>query len=807
MNNSSTPGTIEYMRSKIKHVVYYMLENRSFDHVCGWLYENDQPAQFIGSQKPFDGANLSDYNPSNPNIELSNGNWKNYYDTAVTFQSDGKNYLFAQTEDKKRWFISEITTEGVGNELASNTWKNYYGTAVVFVSGGKNYLFAQTEGNKRYFIAEITPNGVGKELANDTWKNYYGTALTFSSEGKNYLFAQTEGNKRYFIAEITPNGVEKELVNDTWKNYYGTAAAFISQGKNYVFAQTEGNKRYFTAEITPDGVGKELANDSWKNYYGVAVISAFESKNYLFAQTKGNKRWFVSEVTPDGVEKELSNGTWNNYYGTAAGFTISDIPYVFMQTDTSNDRWFIAPATPGVPIHLSKYKDGENTDNLTCPTKGAKHGHTDVMNQLFGQSGASYEEKETPPMMGFVIDNETKQAIETYTPNQLTILNGLAKNYAVSDAWFSSIPGPTDVNRAFSLTGSSFGRTTNFETRGSSTYDNWPKNPHPASIWKVLWDNLSEEEQKDWKIYYQDYWGDFCYTYHLFVDGQVSNEVDNHKEDFIEFSPMTGENSTSGFLADIKNGTLPKFSYIEPAWVGGDNVPGESEKVLPNSYHPSKDVSPGEDVLNRVYNAIQNSETYRDNTLLIVTFDEHGGQYDHVSPPYGTRPFTETHPDSVNDPTVTSDGFEFDLFGVRVPTILISPLIEEKTVFRSTTNIPYDSTSFLSTLLRWYGIPKENWGLGARVANAPTFEGVLNRTSPREVSPKFTPSVDPKSLKAEDISVNGLHREFVPRILSHLAKGKLKGDSLEKVSNQILNKAKNIAELHGLLKGFQKNMF
>ena len=803
MNKSATPGSIEYMRSKIKHVVYYMLENRSFDHVCGWLYENDQPAQLLGSQKLFDGASLNDYNHGDPNEELSNGKWNNYYDTAVTFHSDGKNYLFAQTSGKKRWFISEITPEGVGNELANDTWNNYYGTVVVFTSGGKNYLFAQTEGNKRWFISEITPEGVGHELANDTWNNYYGTAVVFVSNGKNYLLAQTQGNKRWFIAEITPNGVGNELANGTWNNYYGTANTFVSNGKNYLFAQTEGNKQLFIAEVTPNRV-EELTNDTWNNYYGATVISAFEGKNYLFAQTQGKKRWFVSEITPNGVKKELANGTWNNYYGTAIGFTTSNTPYIFMQTSTSNDRWFIAPATPGIPIHLSKYKDGEDTDKLTCPTKGAKHGHGDVMNQLFGDSTATYEAKNIPPMAGFVLDNQTKQTMETYTPNQLPILNGLAKNFAVSDAWFSSIPGPTDVNRAFSLTGSSFGRTTNFETKGSSTYQNWPKNPHPASIWKVLWDNLSEKEQKDWKIYYQDYWGDFCYTYHLFVDRQVSSEVDNHREQFIEFSPMTGENPTSGFLADIENGTLPKFSYIEPAWVGGDNAPGDDSKILPNSYHPSDDVGPGEDVLNRVYNAIQNSETYRDNTLLIVTFDEHGGQYDHVSPPYGTRPFTEEHPDSVNDPTVTSDGFAFDLFGVRVPTILISPLIEEKTVFRSTTDVPYDATSFLSTLLSWYDIPKENWGLGARVANAPTFEGVLNRTSARTASPQFTSPVDMKSITAKDIAVNGLHREFVPRILTHLAKGKLTSDQLENESDKILKEAKNISELHHSLKIFKR---
>lgn len=57
------PGTIEYMQSKIKHVVYYMLESRSFDNVCGWLYEKDQSQiNFIGSDAPFNGASTSNFN-------------------------------------------------------------------------------------------------------------------------------------------------------------------------------------------------------------------------------------------------------------------------------------------------------------------------------------------------------------------------------------------------------------------------------------------------------------------------------------------------------------------------------------------------------------------------------------------------------------------------------------------------------------------------------------------------------------------------------------------------------------------------
>src|SRR5208282_2724902 len=57
------PGTIDFMRDKIKHVVYLMLENRSFDHVLGWLYEKGETGiNFVGRDGDFDGASLDMFN-------------------------------------------------------------------------------------------------------------------------------------------------------------------------------------------------------------------------------------------------------------------------------------------------------------------------------------------------------------------------------------------------------------------------------------------------------------------------------------------------------------------------------------------------------------------------------------------------------------------------------------------------------------------------------------------------------------------------------------------------------------------------
>ena len=131
----------------------------------------------------------------------------------------------------------------------------------------------------------------------------------------------------------------------------------------------------------------------------------------------------------------------------------------------------------------------------------------------------------------------------------------------------------------------------------------------------------------------------------------------------------------------------------------------------------------GEDFIRELVNAVYNS-SYWENMLLVITTDEHGGNYDHIPPSWGATP-----PDDFR----MEAGFNFDRFGVRVPTILISPWVAPGTVFRSETNVPYDHTSFLATLLNWFGIPQSEWGLGNRILNAPTFENVLTGT-PNSVS-------------------------------------------------------------------------
>jgi phospholipase C len=118
--------------------------------------------------------------------------------------------------------------------------------------------------------------------------------------------------------------------------------------------------------------------------------------------------------------------------------------------------------------------------------------------------------------------------------------------------------------------------------------------------------------------------------------------------------------------------------------------------------------------------------------LLIITYDEHGGCYDHVLPPLGAKT-----PDPASNPG--KNRFSFDRFGVRVPTVLVSPFIEAGTIFRSNTATPYDHTSILATLRDWLGISAVDMLPSGRIAAAPNLAQVLSLAVPRKDKPAITP--------------------------------------------------------------------
>jgi phospholipase C len=263
-----------------------------------------------------------------------------------------------------------------------------------------------------------------------------------------------------------------------------------------------------------------------------------------------------------------------------------------------------------------------------------------------------------------------------YTPQMLPIMSALARGFAVCDHWFSSAPTQTLPNRGFAAAATSLGFLKNAHAKFFTT----------TSIFGQM-----SKSNVDWGIYG---YNSEPMTRMDFPDTRAA--PDTHYGHFRDFQERAGD------------GTLPAYSFLEPDW--GANG---------NSQHPNYDVALGEKLMHDVYYAVRNGPNWND-TLLIITYDEHGGNYDHVPPPWGAVP---------PDDSAGEFGFDFTRFGVRVPALLISPRIAPGTVFRAKRGT-IDHTSVLKTIeLRW-NIPP----LTARDKAAPDLGDVLTLATPRPLS-------------------------------------------------------------------------
>jgi phospholipase C len=264
-----------------------------------------------------------------------------------------------------------------------------------------------------------------------------------------------------------------------------------------------------------------------------------------------------------------------------------------------------------------------------------------------------------------------------FTPTMLPVLSGLARGFAVCDQWFASVPTETFPNRAFAGSATSQGHMDD----STSTYTS-------QSIFGLL-----GAHHLGWSI--------FGYDTPPLTRLNFPDTTD---------APETHFGLFADFRAAAAAGTLAPYTFLEPSW-------GSSG----NSQHPNYDVALGEQLIHDVYTAVRTSPTWAQ-TLLIIVYDEHGGCYDHVTPPSGATP---------PDRSAGEFGFDFTRFGVRVPAVLVSPLIAAGTVFRPTGPVPLDHTSILKTVETRWQLP----ALTARDAAAPDLGDVLTLSRARTDDP------------------------------------------------------------------------
>lgn len=309
----------------------------------------------------------------------------------------------------------------------------------------------------------------------------------------------------------------------------------------------------------------------------------------------------------------------------------------------------------------------------------------------------------TEQRASYETDDLTRAAevINYFTPDHIPVFNAIAENYVLFDRWFAAVPGPTNPNRAYLTSGTSYGHGMNDDAFNRSGLPQ-------TSIFEQL--------------------SDKGITWANYENSTKSNP--SFLPDAL-FYQWTAKSNTARsnirpieqFYKDAEAGTLPAFTWINP------------ECCNYMSMHPPSPINMGENFVKGIYEAIRGSPQWND-TLFILTFDEHGGFADHVPPPSDIPPgdsltYTETAPDG--SPYV----FHFDRLGIRVPTMLISPWVSKGLVQNKPADglAEFTHTSILKFLSELWGLES----LTPRVEWSPSF-GDLITSEFRDDTPEKLPA-------------------------------------------------------------------
>jgi phospholipase C len=318
-----------------------------------------------------------------------------------------------------------------------------------------------------------------------------------------------------------------------------------------------------------------------------------------------------------------------------------------------------------------------------------KHELEHVICQLAGNNSGFVDDFSRAYPLSTEVDRA--EIMKYHADGALPALHALAKNFAICDNWYSSLPGPTWPNRFFVHSGTSLGRAS------------MPEGILDANLhWynqTTIYDRLNQAK-RSWKIYYGDIPQSLMLAHQL--------EPENLKQFF----------KLSQFFNDVTDeATFPEYSFIEPPYY----EPGAAD------YHPPHDILEGERLVANIYNAIRGNPALWKSCLLVVVFDEHGGFYDHVSPPTAKAPDTNT------------DEYHFDRLGVRVPAILISPFVKTGVIH---TQLEHAS------LLKYLTSKWDLGPLGGRVFAADSFVNNILSTEEPDRLPVIPEVTAPDGLEA-----------------------------------------------------------
>ena len=338
-------------------------------------------------------------------------------------------------------------------------------------------------------------------------------------------------------------------------------------------------------------------------------------------------------------------------------------------------------AADGLPTATNPYPDGRLQRAFQMPTT------CQLDSRPSQEWTASHNQFNGGRMDGFVstpISYGTSEqvgavAMGYWTAEGLPLTIALAETFPIGDRWFCSLLDDTDPNRRYLIAGTSQGMTGDIGSGPGGTVP----------------DSLLGVPAKNGTIFTHlnsagITWANYNTTG---VEGTTMNLYPANDSVF----EKTNAPNISQFFSDAKAGKLPQFSLLDPDY-------GTQSQENPQN------ITVGEGFLGQVIDALRDSPKWRQ-TVLILTYDEHGGYYDHVVPPKALAP--DSIAPAVNPGEKTYDGFA--RYGFRVPSIVIGPYAKRNHV----SHVVYDHTSILAFL-------EHNWNLPAKTKRDANANNLLD---------------------------------------------------------------------------------
>jgi phospholipase C len=375
------------------------------------------------------------------------------------------------------------------------------------------------------------------------------------------------------------------------------------------------------------------------------------------------------------------NRSFDHYFGQIHFQGQRRVPRVPRQKSTNPD-----PTNPGGPAIARFHQDHY------CEVADLDHSWNGTHAEWNGGRMDGFTAANVGP------DNPNgSRTIGYYDQTDLPFYYALYADFAMADRFFASALTQTFPNRFYLLAGTSFGHIRNDLPPSGTEFSQ-----------RTIFNQL-DDAGISWKIYYSQIAFGLTFAY---VRTQAATHV----------FPV------ADYYADAQAGALPQVAFVDPIFLSSANVE--------NDEHPPSNIQIGQQFVSSVVGAFVNGPQWSHGALFL-TYDEHGGYFDHVPPPPACVP------DAIEPMLEPGDTpGHFDRYGIRVPAVVVSPYARKQYVSHRV----YDHTSILRFIQTRFDLP----ALTRRDANADAMLRMFKFSRPSfPVPPALPPAtVDPGQLAA-----------------------------------------------------------